>query len=73
MENFIKNFIRDANGAWVCVSRAEFKGPNGRIQVAVGSTFTRGTNFMGVDLAEWLDEQFLREGGQHPPEKIEPQ
>ncbi len=32
-------------------------GPTGRIQVAAGSTFTRGTNFMGVDFAEWLEHQ----------------
>jgi len=44
-------------GAWTCISKAEFIGPTGRIQVAAGSTFTRGTNFMGVDLAEWLEHQ----------------
>ena len=57
MQDFIKHFYHEPSGAWVCVSPAEFNGPNGRIQVSVGSTFTRGTNFMGIDLAEWLDNQ----------------
>jgi hypothetical protein len=61
MQEFIKNFTRDSSGAWICITKAEFKGPNGRIQVAVGSRFTRGTNFMGVDLAEWLDQELRRE------------
>ena len=60
MQGFIKHFIRE-NGAWTCVSPAEFNGPNGRIQVAVGSRFTRGTNFMGIDLAEWLDDQYAKD------------
>ena len=64
VEDFIKNFSRDADGAWICIRKAEFNGPNGRIQVTVGSRFTRGTNFMGVDLAEWLDEQRRKEDGQ---------
>jgi hypothetical protein len=61
MQNFIKNFMREQNGAWTCISGAEFNGPNGRIQVSVGSRFVRGTDFMGVDLAEWLDEERERE------------
>ena len=61
MEEFIKNFKRDASGAWTCITKAEFKGPNGRIQVTVGSRFVRGTNIMGADLAEWLDEQLKKD------------
>lgn len=61
MQHFIKHFNREADGAWTCISKAEFNGPNGRIQVSEGSRFTRGTNFMGVDLAQWLDEQRAKE------------
>lgn len=57
MHQFIKHFVRDPDGAWRCVSNAEYQGPSGRIQVVAGSRFTRGTNFMGVDLAQLLDEQ----------------
>jgi hypothetical protein len=53
----IKAFRRDPDGSWTCVAPADFEGPNGRIQVAPGARFTRGTVFMGVELVSWLDEQ----------------
>ena len=56
METFIKNFVREADGCWRCVSPAELLVAAGRIQVAPGTTFTKGTKFMGVDLAAMLDE-----------------
>ena len=62
MQEFIKCFTRDSSGAWTCISKADFKGPNGRIQVAVGSRFTPGTIFMGVDLAHWFDQELRRDG-----------
>ena len=57
MEDFLKSFVRHAGGAWECISPAEFVSPNGRMQVTPGSRFTPGTSFMGVDIAQWLDEQ----------------
>jgi hypothetical protein len=39
-------------------------GPTGRMQVPEGSTYRRGTLFMGVELAKWLDQQLgLEKGG----------
>jgi hypothetical protein len=58
MKTFMKSFHRHADGSWECISPAEFNGPSGRIQVAEGSRFTPGTNFMGVDLALLLEEQW---------------
>ena len=58
MQELIEHFKRDSDGGWKCISTAEFHVLNGRLQVAVGSRSTRGTHFMGVDVAEWLDEQF---------------
>ena len=63
MDNCMKHFVRDSSGAWECVSPAELAGPNGRIQVTPGLRVTKGTTFMGVDLAKWLDEQY--ESGSH--------
>jgi len=60
MQEFIKHFNRESSGIWTCISKADFNGPNGRIQVTVGSRFMRGTNFMGVDLAKWLEEQYKK-------------
>jgi len=57
VKNFIRHFARDADGAWLCLEPAELDLPSGRIEVTPGSKFTRGTTFMGVDLAKLLDEQ----------------
>jgi len=56
MESFIRNFVRDGEGCWRCVSPAELQIEVGRIQVAPGTTFTKGTMFMGLDVAAMLDE-----------------
>jgi len=39
------------------MSAGTFNGPNGRIQVTPGSRFFPGTNFMGLDLAAWLEKE----------------
>ncbi|HEX7053989.1 MAG TPA: hypothetical protein VF211_08680 [Burkholderiales bacterium] len=58
MENLGRAFQRNADGSWTCVQATTLDGPNGRIQVAEGTTYRRGVLFMGVELAKWLDEQF---------------
>lgn len=55
VDEFASHFCRNPDGSWTCTSPGTFKGPNGRIQVAVGSKFYPGTSFMGFDLAAWLD------------------
>ena len=62
VETFIKNFIREGEGAWRCISPAELQVDVGRIQVAPGTMFTLGTRFMGVDLASLLEEHHRRYG-----------
>ena len=57
MQDFIKHFVRTPAGEWLCVSPAELNTPDGRIQVASGTRFTRGTTFMGLEIARMLDEQ----------------
>ena len=56
MRDLRKDFVRDRDGAWVCVQATELVLPSGRIQVAVGTRFTPGTRFMGVDLARLLED-----------------
>ena len=53
----LKAFQHDGNGSWTCIAPITIDHPVGRIQVAPGATFNRGTVFMGVDLAAWLEEQ----------------
>ena len=56
MRDLRKDFVRERDGAWVCVQATELVLPSGRIQVAVGTRFTPGTRFMGVDLARLLED-----------------
>lgn len=60
MQDFFRRFAREKDGAWRCIEPAELTLPSGRIQVAPGSRFTRGTRYMGVDLAKLLDEHYER-------------
>ena len=59
-DHFIKAFVRASDGSWTCVAPATWEGPP-RIQVTAGKRFTRGTRFMGVDLAKLLDEQYEKD------------
>lgn len=67
MQKFIKAFIRDEHGAWLCIEPADVTLPTGRIQVVPGSVFVRGTRFMNIDLAGLLDNESLRE---HPTQVL---
>jgi hypothetical protein len=58
MDQFITHFVRIESGRWTCIKSGEYTGPNGRVQFTVGSTFIRGTSFMGFDLALNLDEYY---------------
>ena len=58
MDKFIKHFMREGPGVWTCTNHATLLLDSGRIQVAPGTRFTRGTLFMGVELAKLLDEQY---------------
>ena len=58
MRDFIKHFVRESDGAWLCVEKATLELPQGRIQVTQGSRFSPGTEFMGIDLAKMLDDAY---------------
>ena len=58
--DFARHFSRNADGSWTCVSPTTLNTPKGRIQVTVGSRFYPGTRFMGVALADWLEEELRR-------------
>jgi hypothetical protein len=49
-------FKQNADGSWTCVAPITIHHPNGRVQLAPGTTVARDKAFMGVKLAEWLDE-----------------
>lgn len=58
MRDFIRHFVREQPGFWRCIEPTEVHLDGGRIQIAPGTLFTRGTSFMGVDVAALLDEEF---------------
>ena len=57
MDAFARSFRRNDDGSWTCLAPATLLHPKGRIQVAEGSRFYPGTEFMGVDLVAWLEAQ----------------
>ena len=54
----IQIFVRIAPGMWTCIQDGEFRRPGVRIQVPVGTTVIRGTPFMGMDVADVLEEEY---------------
>lgn len=63
VQTFIKAFFRHPDGSWTCIAPATLEHPKGRIQVAQGTHFTRGTSFMGIDLVDWLEKQHRERAG----------
>jgi hypothetical protein len=54
MDDLLNAFRRNPDGSWFCIAPVTLQHPTGRIEVAAGSTFVEGRDFMGVDLAAWL-------------------
>jgi hypothetical protein len=66
VSDYITSFRRENAGVWVCLEPVTIDHPRGRIQIAPGSYFCRGSHFMGVDLATWLDQQILEAWRKRP-------
>ena len=49
-------FTEDESGAWHCVNACAIEMENKEIVFSKGMSFQKGTPFMGVDVAKWLDE-----------------
>ena len=61
MRQFSIHFEREREGVYRCVSSATFLLPNGhKIEIAPNTVLSRGTSFMGIDLAEMLEEHHKR-------------
>jgi hypothetical protein len=72
LHQFIKHFVREAPGIWTCIEPADLQLPQGRVQVTAGTRFTRGSTFMGVEVAKLLEEQYeldRRQGGGPLPDR----
>ena len=49
-------FKKDDKGNWRCVEACALDMENKEIVFTQGMTFVKGSPFMGVDVAKWLDE-----------------
>jgi len=49
-------FRRNANGSWTSLRSTTISGPNGYVTIPAGMTFSRGVQFMGLELATLLDQ-----------------
>ena len=60
MRNFIRHFERERDGVWRCKTFATLLLPEGKkIEIAPPTVLVRGSSFMGLDLAQMLEEQLL--------------
>jgi hypothetical protein len=55
-QRVLEAFRRDGDGCWTCLRAVHIDHPSGRIEVAAGTRIARGSRFMGVPLAEWLED-----------------
>lgn len=49
-------FEKDSDGNWRCTQACSIEIDNKIIALQEGMTFVRGTPFMAIDVAKWLDE-----------------
>ena len=66
MRQFIRHFEREREGVWRCKSFATLHLPEGKkVEIAPGTVLVRGSSFMGLDLAQMLDEQNQQDSAPH--------
>jgi hypothetical protein len=61
MDQFIKHFIRESDGSWMCVALALWPGPP-VIAVTPRARFTPGTVIAGCEPAKLLEDQYEKQG-----------
>jgi hypothetical protein len=59
VDYYFTSFRREKDGIWICVEPVTIRHPAGRMEVVPGSSFKKGTVYMGVDVAALLDEQLM--------------
>ncbi len=49
-------FEKDAEGNWLCIEGCSIDINEKEVVFIEGQSFSKGSPFMGIDVAEWLDE-----------------
>ena len=52
-------FRKNPDGSWTCIKPVSIRSSTGQIEIGTGMTFTKGVQFMGINLAELLDESCI--------------
>ena len=50
-----ESFEKDTEGNWTCVEACSIEINDKEVVFTEGQTFAKGTPFMGIDVAEWLE------------------
>ena len=50
-------FVKNSDGSYSVIKPIAFQGPTVSISLNPGMSFSRGVEFMGIDIAKVLDEQ----------------
>lgn len=53
----LDSFKKDEEGNWLCLEGCSIDINNKEVVFTEGQSFTKGSPFMGIDVAEWLDEK----------------
>ena len=53
--NLVEAFTRDEEGNWVCSQACSLTIDQTELRFNKGLTFAKGTPYMGVDIADWLE------------------
>ncbi|UCC15900.1 MAG: hypothetical protein JSU58_05865 [Dehalococcoidales bacterium] len=54
--NLAEAFKRDEDGNWICRQACSLTIDRKELRFNEGLTFAKGTPYMGVDIADWLEE-----------------
>ena len=58
MRNFLRCFERERDGVWRCKTFATLLLPEGKkVEIDTQTVLVRGSSYMGLDLAQMLDDQ----------------
>ncbi len=53
----LDSFKKDEEGNWLCLEACSIDIKDKEVVFTEGQSFSKGTPFMGIDVAEWLDER----------------
>lgn len=54
--NLVESFKRDDDGNWTCTQACSLTIDQKELRFSEGLTFAKGTPYMGVDIADWLEQ-----------------